>query len=843
MKMQAFRRQSARIKLSSDTPKPLVFEAEETLNLTVPAQGDLNNSSESASIKSTVNNAAIVAELNCSTLAVGAEPEFSPPPLEIETKAIATKEQTEVQFGDRFEKLLDELSKDKYELWSWALGIALITLFLQAPAWSGNLVTILAIISACYFAYKNPEAFIKNGYRLSRIIFSWATLIKVSIAYCASILLTNLVISIPTLLDWLPKDRPLTSAHFGWEKIAIITACVGSTILAYKQFANRLGASTRLNLTYSLVLLVGAGICSLLSGIPYTTFGIADLINNWLCRSVNEANIPMISDVNQAWAPFKALIALILYYAFSKPLTFIALNLALELEGRKYKRYAKSALQTASQSVNCTDLDLTIRAAHPALKYCFQTALWLGLCYASLFFLMAHGPGALGQTLVQFLQECLQSANEQNGVLSSIDLLNTPKFRDFLASFVALCGAAPLAVMATAFLPPTKSGQLQIRPWGLYRKRLLASLPFTKPIHLWQDLKSVNIKGKVDSSGKGTVVLKFSDGDIYKFAPGQIDPHEMQVLLETIDECAPNCKIEPAVLSYRSNLQGQKKASTNEEESPTRLAQRKFNATAFTPYNPGQIVDNSLRIVRMLGSKPLSAVYLVRTTEGKLAVLKQFSIAAPALSLEKLLADFERECKLLESLDDKGISKVHKTFRTEDSQFLLLEYKAGKDLFHLINEGETLSENSVCQIGKDIAKLMLTLHNHVPAIIHRDLTPDNIVLTPEGTITIIDFGSAHQFAEGITGTLVGKQAYIAPEQLRGKATVQSDIYSFGSCLNYLLTGKEPKALSQSDPHKGGIAISDKLNDLIKRCTEYDAEQRPASFEEILSYLEKLENDS
>lgn len=841
--MQAFRRQSARIKLSPETPGPLEPEASQMLEVDVPAETLRPDSTKLVSSGTVATTATTATEPLGSSLGLVTEPDCSATAASNEKKLVGAKNEKEALLRGRAEKLADELSKDKYELWHWALGSGLIIVLLYTPSWALNLAICSAIVTACYFAYKQPQAFFSSCFRLFPIVFSWATLIKLAIAYCAQLVLTNLVYSIPHLILWLPDDRPLINTQFLWQKIAIMTACVGSTILAYKHFANRLGASTRLNLNYSIVLLVSAGICCLLSGMPFTTFGIADLINNWLCSSVNDANIPMFSDVNQAWAPFKILVALLLYYAFSKPITFVALNLALEVEGRKYKRYAKSALQTASQSVNCTNLDLTIRAAHPAIKYCFQTALWLAFCYGSLFLLFSHGPGALGQAIDQFLTESFETAYEQIGVFISIDLYDEPKFRDFLASFVALCATAPLAVMSTAFLPPTKSGQLQIRPWGLYRKRFSASLPFTKPIHLWQDLKSVNITGKVDSRCKGTVVLKFSDGEIYKFAPRQVDLHEMQILLETIDECAPNCKIEPAVLLYLSNLQTKEKASNKEEQSPERLTQRKFNATAFTPYNPGQIVDNSLRIVRMLGSKPLSAVYLVRTNEGKLAILKQFSIAAPALSLEKLLTDFERECKLLESLNDKGISKVYKTFRTEDSQFLLLEYKVGKDLFHLINEGETLSENSVCQIAKDIAKLMLTLHNHVPAIIHRDLTPDNIVLTPEGTIAIIDFGSAHQFAEGITGTLVGKQAYIAPEQLRGKATMQSDIYSFGSCLNYFLSGKEPKALSQSDPHKGGIAISDKLNDLIKRCTEYDAEQRPASFEEILSYLEKLEDDS
>lgn len=815
MKMQAFRRRSARIKLSPEEPVVVEFEAQQSLKITVPAEALL------ASTEPLVETA----YLDTSFVEPGAS--YAPPP-----------DQTQTRLQARVERLLDEISKDKYELWRWVLATSLVTIALHIPSWIVTLSSIAALSAACWFAYKQPEAFVSHGSRWCRIIFNWETLIKVAIAYFASTFLGYTVSILPHALDWLPHDRPLINTQFLWEKLAILTAGVGTTFLAYKQFAHRLSISARLNLTYSLVLLIGALFCIFVAGIPFTTFGIADLINNWLCASVRDANIVLTCDYNQAWGPFKIFIALLLYYAFSKPITFIAMNLALELENRNYKKYAKSALQTASQSVNCTNLDLTIKAAHPAIKHSFQTALWLAICYGFLFTLLAHCPGALGQTLTQFLQESLQSVNEKSSVFSTIDVSSTPKLREFLASFVALMGAAPLAVMTTAFLPPTKSGQLQVRPWGLFRKRFQASLPFTKPIHRWQDLKSVSIKGKVDSSAAGNVVLRFGDGEIYKFAPQQVDPSEMQILLETIDECAPNCQIEPAVLLYRSNLQARLQASAKEEENPTRLSQRKFNATVFTPYNQGEIVDNTLRIVRMLSSKPLSAVYLVRTAAGQLAILKQFSLAVQSESLEKLVSDFERECKLLESLDvSGGISKVYKTFRVDNSQFLLLEYKVGKDLFHLVNEGETLSEDSLYQIAKDIAKLMLTLHNNKPAIIHRDLTPDNIVLTPEGTIALIDFGSAHQFAEGITGTLVGKQAYIAPEQLRGKATLQSDIYSFGCCLNYLFTGKEPKALSQSDPDKGGFAISRRLNDLIKSCTEYDAEQRPASFEEILTSLE------
>jgi len=72
-------------------------------------------------------------------------------------------------------------------------------------------------------------------------------------------------------------------------------------------------------------------------------------------------------------------------------------------------------------------------------------------------------------------------------------------------------------------------------------------------------------------------------------------------------------------------------------------------------------------------------------------------------------------------------------------------------------------------------------------------TPDNLVLCEDGAIVVIDFGAANGIIGNSTGTFVGKHAFIAPEQFRGKAVVQSDIYAFGCTLHFLLTGKEPEA--------------------------------------------------
>ena len=83
--------------------------------------------------------------------------------------------------------------------------------------------------------------------------------------------------------------------------------------------------------------------------------------------------------------------------------------------------------------------------------------------------------------------------------------------------------------------------------------------------------------------------------------------------------------------------------------------------------------------------------------------------------------------------------------------------------------------------------------------------------------------------------MIGKQAYIAPEQLRGKAAKQSDIYALGATIFFLLTGEDPEPLSVSRPSSG----IEQLDSLVAQCTEMEKEDRPQSAAEILERLEQI----
>jgi serine/threonine-protein kinase len=121
---------------------------------------------------------------------------------------------------------------------------------------------------------------------------------------------------------------------------------------------------------------------------------------------------------------------------------------------------------------------------------------------------------------------------------------------------------------------------------------------------------------------------------------------------------------------------------------------------------------------------------------------------------------------------------------------------------------------------------------HSSSTIHRDFTPDNLILNSKGKLKLIDFNVAQQIQEGSTGTIVGKHAYVPPEQFRGKAVLQSDLYAFGATLHYLLTGADPEPISVSSPASKNVLISAGFDEIVKRATALQTNKRYQSAEEI-----------
>jgi serine/threonine-protein kinase len=257
--------------------------------------------------------------------------------------------------------------------------------------------------------------------------------------------------------------------------------------------------------------------------------------------------------------------------------------------------------------------------------------------------------------------------------------------------------------------------------------------------------------------------------------------------------------------------------------------------------------------VRQLATGGLSALYLCQLDGGRLVVLKEASI--PAHGSDELKAKaremFDREAKLLMKVDHPGIVHVLDCFVELDRNYMILEYVNGMDFWQLVRQNGPQREADVLEWAVQIATTLKVLHDREQPIIHRDVTPDNIILRNDGKVVLVDFGAANEFIGTATGTFVGKHSFIAPEQLRGKATTQSDIYAFGCTLYFLLVGSEPEAFATSNvlsaqeaaqaanPDLRITPTSAELCQLVESCTQLEASDRYQNVSQLLPVLKRL----
>lgn len=267
-----------------------------------------------------------------------------------------------------------------------------------------------------------------------------------------------------------------------------------------------------------------------------------------------------------------------------------------------------------------------------------------------------------------------------------------------------------------------------------------------------------------------------------------------------------------------------------------------FSATNFVPLRKGKFLRNGrLKILMQIAAGGLSAIYLAETLEKELRVIKE-STLPPTLneSLKTKAKElFEREAKILQKLSHPKIASVLDYFVEDARDYLVLDFVPGHTLRQVVRQSGPLDEEEVLNYSRQVAEILEYLHMQSPPVIHRDITPDNLVLREDGQVVIIDFGAANEVIGTATGTMIGKQAYIAPEQFRGRADKQSDLYALGGSMYYMLTGKDPEALSCSHPRTFKPEISPGVDALVAACTAEEITERMQSAEQLVEQIDQL----
>lgn len=253
------------------------------------------------------------------------------------------------------------------------------------------------------------------------------------------------------------------------------------------------------------------------------------------------------------------------------------------------------------------------------------------------------------------------------------------------------------------------------------------------------------------------------------------------------------------------------------------------------------LILDRYKIIKILGHGGMGSVYMAMDENIQIPV----AIKENLVLTENYLTQFKKEAVILASLRHPNLPRVSDYFDLSgQGQYLVMDYIDGEDLRERIEREEKLPEKDVIVIGLMMCDALMYLHNLSPKVIHRDIKPGNIRITPEGNVILVDFGLVKVFdanQQTATGARAMTPGYSPPEQYgRGPTDERSDIYSLGATLYAALTGIIPEeSLSRlsgkeklTSIKKYRSSISESLDQIIQKALEIEPENRYQTAEDF-----------
>lgn len=274
-----------------------------------------------------------------------------------------------------------------------------------------------------------------------------------------------------------------------------------------------------------------------------------------------------------------------------------------------------------------------------------------------------------------------------------------------------------------------------------------------------------------------------------------ISQDELSRLMHAIELWAPSARWSGRVADFRDRVQ-----SYASGDGFTKLwddeLRRRYNITAFTPHEPGlKLQSGAYTVQKQLAFGGFSAIYLAENQLREKVVIKQLvTNASPEVQAKSLLM-LQREAQILSRLNHERIVRVLDHFVEDEGNYLVLEHVEGENLVELVRRQGPLSAAEATRLALQMVSILEYLHTLTPPLVHRDFTPDNLILKANGELMLVDFGTTTEYVRSTTGTLVGKQSYMPIEQIRGKAEPRTDLYAMGGTLHFLVTGQDPQPLT------------------------------------------------
>ncbi len=258
----------------------------------------------------------------------------------------------------------------------------------------------------------------------------------------------------------------------------------------------------------------------------------------------------------------------------------------------------------------------------------------------------------------------------------------------------------------------------------------------------------------------------------------------------------------------------------------------------------GSTLRGRYRITKVLDTSRVRNIYVAedRHLKGNIWVVKQMQPIGVELDRSSLAAAFEEEARLIAGLDHPNIPRLADFFVQDNLLYIVREYVPGRDLIAIQKDrgGATFSEEDSLKIGIQLSSLMnYVSKNKLSPVIFRELSLQNLVLSKDGQVKLVDFGFSHLFSRE---SRIGPPDYSAPEQFSEEGVVDSRtlVYNVGALVYHLLTGYNPGSSPFNLPplHQLRSDLSSETCKVIMKAIQNDRRKRQRDPVELGKGLER-----
>lgn len=261
----------------------------------------------------------------------------------------------------------------------------------------------------------------------------------------------------------------------------------------------------------------------------------------------------------------------------------------------------------------------------------------------------------------------------------------------------------------------------------------------------------------------------------------------------------------------------------------------------------GTVFDGKYRILSKVGQGGMSTVYLaINEKANKPWAIKEVRKDG-IQNFEVVKQSLLIETDLLKKLSHPNLPSIIDIIEQDENFLIVMDYIEGITLDKVVSVNGPQPQENVVSWAIQLCDVLQYLHTREPSVIYRDMKPSNVMLKYDGSVVLIDFGTAREYKERAIGdtTCLGTQGYAAPEQFGGKGQTdaRTDIYCLGATMYHLLTGHNPS----EPPYEmypityWDSSLSSGLEGIIQKCTQKNPADRYQSAQDLMYALQNYKD--